>query len=163
MSTKARLVKPENTLKKKVGHGGFNEVDLVKAQKGIDSNDIDFRPMGADLLGELDVALERIDSGATADADKMGEIMYPLMQLKSQGALFKYPLISRISHATLDFLEAIDGVDNDVLVIVGAYKKTIKAILALQLTGEGTEVGTQLLNELQGAFSRYQKSKQSKV
>lgn len=160
MSKKGKLVKPENTLKKKVGNGGFNEVDLVKAQAGIDSNQIDFRPLASDLLKELDDVLAKIKAGEMADNEKLGHIMYPLMQLKSQGGLFQYPIVSRISHSTLDFLENIDGVDGDVLSIVIAYRKTMQAIIAMQMKGADTPAGNMLQIELENAFARYNKSKQ---
>ena len=43
--SKGKLVKPENTLKKKVGHGGFDAKVLEKAQDMIENNTIDFRPI----------------------------------------------------------------------------------------------------------------------
>jgi len=163
MSNNSKLVKPENTLKKKVGTGGFNETDLVKAQQGLEKNDIDFRPQANDFLGELDVTLEKISSGQMPEDEQLDAIMYPMMQLKSQGGLFQYPLITKISHATLDFLENIEGIDSDVITITEAYRKTIKAVLALQIKDPANKTGLQLLDELSKAFTRYNTAKQKTV
>lgn len=163
MSTESKLVKPENTLKKKVGTGGFNERDLVKAQQGIEKNDIDFRPQGNDFLAELDAVLTKIKAKEMPDNEQLDAIMYPMMQLKSQGGLFQYPLITKISHATLDFLENITGIDDDVITITEAYKKTVKAVLTLQIKDPANKTGLQLLDELMKAFSRYNSAKQKAV
>ncbi len=157
-----KLVKPENALKKKVGTGGFNETDLVRAQQGIDNNKIDFRPLGFDLLKELSVAIAEVEKGPYAnksDEEKFSVLMYPLMQLKSQGGLFQYPLVSTISHVTLDFLENIKSVDADVIAIVAAYQKSVQAILILEMKNDTHPVGKQLLEEMRSVFARYRKSR----
>lgn len=162
MRSTGKLVKPENMLKKKVGAGGFNDSDLVRAQQGIDNNKIDFRPLGLDLIKELDTAIADVTHGAYADKSdeqKFSVLMYPLMQLKSQGGLFQYPLVSRISHITLDFLENITSVDNDVVAIVAAYKKAVQAILTLEIKNETHPIAKQLLTEMDAVFTRYRKSR----
>jgi hypothetical protein len=163
MAGKSRLVKPENTLKKKAGSGGFNEKDLVKAQSMIENNEIDFRPLGADLLKELDEVLADIRAGKIDLAGSLGNIMYPMMQLKSQGGLFKYPLITQISHLMLDFLESITEADEDILEITGAYRRTIHAVLTLEIKGKDTKEGRDLCLALRDAFERYYKVSRKKV
>ena len=159
MSSKVKMVKPENTLKKKVGSGGFNETDLIKAQQGIDKNDIDFRPLAQDLLTELDAVLKAIEENKIPVEKQFDGIMYPMMQLKSQGGLFKYPLVSHISHKALDFLENIAGPDSDVMLIVVAYRNSVQAMIKLQLKEIDSPVGSKLVNELDLAFARYKKAK----
>ncbi len=160
MSIKSKLVKPENTLKKKVGNGGFNEKDLIKAQEGIEKNDIDFRPMAKDLIAELDVVVAQIKDGSMPVPEQLGNIMYPMMQLKSQGTLFRYPLVTKISHTMLDFLESIDEPNKDVMVITDAYKNSVNAMLALQIKDPAHKAGNQLIEELQKAFARYTSTRQ---
>ena len=77
MRSSGKLVKPENMLKKKVGAGGFNDSDLVRAQQGIDNNKIDFRPLGLDLVKEL-VAMHELEiSDEKEYAEKLlAEISY---------------------------------------------------------------------------------------
>ena len=154
---KSKIVKPENTLKKKAGNGGFKESDLVKAQSMIENNEIDFRPMGNEFLAELDQVLADIRDGKIEGPKILDSIMYPMMQLKSQGGLFKYPLITQVSHLMLDFLESIDTADDDIIEITGAYRKTIHAILTLEIKGKESKEGVQLCLALRDAFERYYK------
>ncbi len=159
MTSKVKMVKPENTLKKKVGSGGFNETDLIKAQQGIENNDIDFRPLANDLLAELNTVLKAIEEDKISVDKQFAEIMYPMLQLKAQGGLFKYPLVSHISHKALDFLENIDGPDGDVIKIVVAYHNSVQAMIKLQLKEVESPVGSKLVAELEQAFARYKKAK----
>lgn len=160
---KSKIIKPDNTLKKKAGSGGFKESDLIKAQTMIENNEIDFRPLGDDLLKELDQALADIRSGKIEMAKALDAIMYPMMQLKSQGGLFKFPLVTQISHLMLDFLESIPEGDNDVLEITDAYRRTIHAILTLEIKGKDTKEGRQLCLALRDAFERYYKVNKKKM
>mgnify|MGYP001558601707 CR=1 FL=1 len=105
MSKKSKIIKPENTLKKKAGNGGFKDTDLVKAQTMIQTNEIDFRPLGVEMLKELNDIMAGIKAGTIGQAEYFDKLMYPLMQLKSQGALFRYPSVTGMSQILLDLLE----------------------------------------------------------
>lgn len=162
MADTGKLVTPENTLKKKVGSGGFDEGDLVRAQHSIDNNRIDFRPLGLELLNELTKALEEVRTGSFVskpDEEKFGILMYPLMQLKSQGGLFQYPLVTSISHITLDFLEDLEKADEDVFAIVSAYQKSVHAMLSMEIKTETHPLGGKFLSEMEAVFTRYKKSR----
>lgn len=155
MNKKAKIVKPENTLKKKAGNGGFNESDLVKAQNMIQTNEIDFRPLGVDMLKELNDVMAGIKSGAIAPGQYFDMLMYPLMQLKSQGALFRYPSVSHITHILIDLLENIREIDANALEIVAAYAKSLQAMLALQVKEVDSKVSQELCKALADACDRY--------
>lgn len=155
MDKKAKLVKPENTLKKKAGNGGFNEKDLVKAQDMIQTNEIDFRPLGVDMLKELNTVMSGISAGTIPQSDYFDLLMYPLMQLKSQGALFRYPSVSHITHILIDLLENIKEIDKNALEIVAAYAKSLQAMLTLQVKEVESKVATELCKALGDACDRY--------
>ena len=89
----------------------------------------------------------------------MGNLMYPVMQLKAQGGLFHYPLISEISHIIIDFLENIPGLDEIVMDITEAYRKSINAIVSAQLKDQNTAHGKSLHIELDKVCNRYYKLK----
>ena len=152
---KSKIVKPENTLKKKAGNGGFKESDLVKAQKGIDTNEIDFRPLGVDMLRELNDVMAKIKDRSLGQDEYFDMLMYPLMQLKSQGGLFRYPAVSKISQILIDLLENIPVIDNNALEIVVAYAKSLQAMLTLQIKENDNKVAVELCKALSDACDRY--------
>ncbi len=155
MNKRSKLVTPENTLKKKAGNGGFKESDLVKAQNMIQTNEIDFRPLGVDMLKELNDILLNIKAGKISPSEYFNHLMYPLMQLKSQGALFRYPSVSHMSQILLDLLENIPEIDKNALEIVAAYAKSLQAILALQVREVDAKVTQELSKALSDACDRY--------
>lgn len=157
MSEQTKLVRPENKLKKKVGSGGFKESDLIKAQSMIENNKIDFKPIALDLLVELDQVLTDIASGKISNKDALGSIMYPLMQLRAQGSLFHYPVITSISDIVVDFIDSVGKLDDDVMEIVVAYQKSAQAILSLGIKDANSKVGKDLCGALKDACQRYKK------
>ena len=159
MEEKTKLIKPQNTLKKKVGHGGFRSSDLIKAQAAIENNKIDFKPIARDLLKELSEILSSIDSGQVKPSDSLGVIMYPLMQLRAQGSLFHYPSITHISDIVVDFLDSVAVIDSDILEILTAYQKAANAVLSFEIKDASSKVGQDLCDELKAVCQRYKEAK----
>lgn len=159
MSNNSKLVKPNNTLKKKVGHGGFKESDLMKAQSMIENNKIDFKPIAEDFVKDIGEILDQISSGTIEGKDALGSVMYPIMQLRAQGALFHYPVITNVSDIIVDFVDGVGLLDADVIEIIVAYKNAIAAILKLGIKDASNKAGQQISSELRAACLRYKKSK----
>lgn len=162
MSEQTKLVKPENKLKKKVGHGGFKESDLIKAQSMIENNTIDFKPIAIGLLAELKEALSEVEEDKTNSKEGLGKILYPLMQLRAQGSLFHYPVITSISDIIVDFLDGVGVLDDDVIEIVQGYQKSLQAILTLGIKDDVNPVGKDLRKALAEACQRYKKFRVAK-
>lgn len=155
MSKKSKIVKPENLLKKKAGNGGFNETDLVKAQTMIQTNKIDFKPLGSEMLKELTDIMAGIKAKSIQPQEYFDLLMYPLMQLKSQGGLFSYPSVSAMTKILIDLLENIKQIDANALEIVSAYMKSLQAILALEVKATDAKVAKELCVALSDACDRY--------
>ncbi|MDY0008975.1 MAG: hypothetical protein RBS08_04650 [Bdellovibrionales bacterium] len=155
----AELISPPNRLKEKVGSGGIDENVLQKAQELLERNTINFDPIANMLLDLLVEAIADAKSGALKGEDALGAMIYPAMQLKAQGTMFHYPLVSDISHILVNFLETVEDLNRDVLDIVVAHKMAIKAVLASQLKGDGGKTGKELREALMEACGRYYRSK----
>jgi hypothetical protein len=158
VTTLAKLFMPENKLKKKVGHGGFSNATLESAQKAIENNDIDFKPIADEMLDQINQLLDT--AKITADFDEstlMDDFLYPLMQLKSQGALFHYPIVTKISDTVVDILENIPVLDKNVIEIIEAYAKSVKAMMMLEIKNENNKMGLELCQALSDACQRYYK------
>ena len=77
------------------------------------------------------------------------------MNLKSNGALFGYPLISDIATNMLRFIETRSKVDEDLLDIIQLYLDSQNIIINQKIKGTGGSVGLQIQDELQNACRRY--------
>ncbi len=157
--SETKLVKPENTLKKKAGNGGFDERVLLKAQDMIETNTIEFVPVANDLVAQLGNLITGLKATTVISRQQMDEIMYPLMQLKSQGSLFHYNPITNMSHTILDFVENVPAFDEDIVKILEAYKKSINAILKLKIKDEKNKIARDLQKELIDVCERYKTAK----
>ena len=151
----AELIMPPNKLKEKVGTGGLDERVISRAQQLIESNTEDFRPIAATLIDLLETEIAKAQSGHLKGEAAIEAMIYPAMQLKAQGAMFKYPLVTDISGTLVGFLEVIKEVNKDALEIVIAHKMAIKAVLRAQIKGDGGAQGLALREELKDACMRF--------
>lgn len=154
---KAEFVNPPNHLKAKVGNGSLSEDILNKAQALLEKNTIDFTPLGEMYL---DAVMKGIEQARTPPEEMDNEviiagILFPTMQLKANGGMFHYDLITRISDRIIQFLEVVESIDNDALEIILAYHTTIRAILLGKIQGDGGDRGLALMNALIEACYRY--------
>jgi hypothetical protein len=153
----AELLTPPNRLKEKVGNGGLDEAVLVKAQELLENNTVDFRPIALMLVDVLHEAIADAKSGALKGEEAINAMLYPAMQMKAQGAMFHYPLVSEISNTLVNFLETVPDVDKDVVDIVVHHKFAINAVLGSQIKGDGGKLGRELREALLDACTRYYK------
>ena len=77
------------------------------------------------------------------------------MELKANGAMFEYPLISAVAGVLLNFLEVIPELNDDALDIVAVHRSTLNVIVTGKLRGGGGNDGAALLQELADACDRY--------
>lgn len=154
----AEIITPPNVLKQKVGSGGLSPNILKKAQSLLEENTADFKPMAEMYLQSLHDGLEE---ARHADLEKddyeiiIGSLIFPTMQLKANGGMFNYQLISQMSEKLIHFLEVIEIPDRDSLQIVGAFHTSMRAVVSAEIRGDGGSYGKDLLGALIEACYRY--------
>lgn len=153
----AELLTPPNRLKEKVGTGGIDETVLKKAQTLIETNTVDFKPIATLLLEQLNKTTVEARTGATTGETAIEAIIYPAMQLKSQGSMFHYPLVTDFSDILVNFLETVESVDQEMLNIVDAHRLSMSIVLSGQITSNNDPAAKDLRTALIDACSRYYK------
>ena len=156
---KAELIIPPNILKKKIGSGGIDDALIAKAQKSLENNVVDFKPIAMGLIDELALASRNAENNATRGEAAVKALLYPAMQLKAQGVLFHFPLVSDISDNLISFLETVDDIDGDVLDIVNVHKMAVSVVITTDMRGPGNEQGRVLKDSLTDVCARYYKTK----
>jgi hypothetical protein len=154
---KAEFMVPPNILKTKVGSGGLSEEILNKAQALLEEHTVEFTPLASVYLESLHEGIE-IAKGHTAHDQiepVIAKMLYPAMQLKANGAMFHYDLITDIAEKLIYFLEVIEEPDIEAVEIILAFYTTMKAIMQGKITGSGGEHGQSLLIALNNACLRY--------
>lgn len=149
------FISPRNTLKEKVGDGGIPAYVLKKSQDYLEANPVDFVPFAYRFLERLESIRADHLQAAKHPKETVSEITNIIMQLKSNGSMFHYQLISMISDVMLRFLENVAKIDSDFLEIFTVYNKVLNIILNKRLTGNGGREGYILTQELHSACLRY--------
>lgn len=154
---KAELLKPKNEIKQKAGSGGLDPRTIDQAQNKIENNDVDFKPIAAELLMTLDKAIADSRSAQLTGTQAIESIIYPVMQLKAQGGMFHYPLVTDIADILVNFMETLNTIDKDAIDIADAHKKTLQIIMAKEIRGKQGPVQDQFRQALNEACERYYK------
>ena len=156
---RARFFRPPNTLKQKVGSGGLAKDILDKAQLLLEENRIDFEPIALCYMELLRRALDKANNPPANASDTLllDGLISPIMQLKANGGMFHYPLVTKISEEIVLFLENVKRPDTDVQEIIHAYETTISAILQGEIKGDGGVKGENLFLAIKDACRRYEK------
>jgi hypothetical protein len=152
---KVRYHNPPNILREKCGYGGIAPDKLTQAQTFINENPLDFAPIAAAILKRLDAGIDDARRRKVYDRAAMSAISGPVMELKANGAMFGYHLISDVAAVLLNFLEIIGELNEDAVNIVVVHRQTLHVIVTNKLQGSGGGHGTALLQELCEACERY--------
>jgi hypothetical protein len=155
---RAEFIKPPNTVKAKVGSGGLSESLLNKAQQILENNTTDFAPLAEMYLTSLQNAIDqaKVLVGFQGDHEMaITAMIYPAMQLKANGAMFHFPIVTLLADKKVQFLEVIESIDQDVIDLSNAFIVTIRAVLASQIREHKHPQGQELLSALDGACRRY--------
>lgn len=156
----AEFIVPPNILKEKVGDGGIAHELIEKAENYIKNNEQDFQPIAENYFQILDEASQKAKDGDIQGAEAFEAILYPLSQLKAQGAMFKQPIVSDLAAMLINFLEVIDDLDHQVISIIMVHKMTLQAVITKKLPADiETKQNQDLKDALQKACIRYFQNK----
>lgn len=156
-SRKPRFIDPPNILRQKCGKGGIEPLRLERADEFIDNNPLDFSPYALEIMGRLAAIIKQAKSGKLKGKEALDMLTRPIMELKANGGMFKYMLVSHIADIVLNFLETIDELNADVFEIIDAHQNALSVIIANKLQGSGGKEGKALADELDNACKRYYK------
>lgn len=155
---RAEFITPPNTLKLKAGSGGLDQKIIEKAQKMIDESGIDFVPIGQRYLVALTegIRLTETRRREVEDETLIATMLYPAMQLKANGGMFKYPLITLVAAKLIRFLEHIKEPNDDAMDIINGFATSLQAIMLMgEKSTEVNEHGEELTQALDEACERY--------
>ncbi len=154
---RAEFIKLPNTLKAKVGDGGLSEDILKKAELLLENNTSEFGPLGEMYLVALAKGIEQSKSVRDIEYNEyiISTMIYPAMQLKANGGMFHYQLVTRIADQLIQFLEVIEYPDIEAVEIILAFHTALRAIVTGRIKGDGGKYGNDLSRALNDACVRY--------
>lgn len=157
---KAHFITPPNKLKEKVGSGGLTEAILDSAQSLLEKHTENFRPLADLYLQKLAAAIAKAkqtspDDGEEAEETAIQVMIEPAMQLKANGGMFKFPLITEVSDILIHFLEVIDRPDTEAIEIAEAFYTTMRLIVRSEIRQNNSSESHALTQALNDACQRY--------
>ena len=102
---KVKFYQPPNRLRVKVGTGGLDETLIRHAQKILDETTLDFGPMADEYIDVLDEALNDLKETDNPDRDDILKVTLPVMQIKANGGMFRYQLVTDVANILLNLDE----------------------------------------------------------
>ncbi len=168
---KVRQFHLRNKLKEKAGVGravsGESTIAkeaLVRALQEMKKSQEDYpdwvRQTLNDLADDLKTAGEKNDVARQKHFKHIGQLAH---ELKSQGGTFGYPLISVFGKSLNEFTEKEVGyVTDDHLEIVKAHIDLMRAVIKDRISGDGGNVGRELMMVLERAIKKYSTPAMSK-
>lgn len=153
----AEFIQVPNNVKKKVGSGGLDRHIIEAAQKIIERNDYDFIPQAQRYLSALREGMYLINTQRDRfEIDGLlATLAQPAIQLRSNGAMFSYPLISKIADLMIRFIETLEALDNNAIDVLNGFVTALNAVIVSEMQGEISEDGKQLYRALEDACARY--------
>ncbi|MGH1376883.1 MAG: hypothetical protein ACRBCK_11110 [Alphaproteobacteria bacterium] len=153
----AEFIMPPNIIKAKVGSGGLNESILQRTQQLLEEHAQDFAPLADIYLTQMKKGLDEAKqlTQTSENEEAIAKVLLPCVQLKANGAMFQYPLVTRIADRFVQFMEVVERLDNETIHIAEAFHTTIKVVVTGKIKGDGGAQGEALVNELNNACMRY--------
>ena len=162
---KNKMIQVPNVLKDKAGEGGEAPIMAIKeAQMFMTNNEIDFKPMAARHLKQIDAdfkSFQNADDKKEKD-DYLKKIIENIMQIKAHGGMFHYQIMSNIANVVLHFLDSITEYHPELYQIIEAHNNSIRIVIKRNIKGDGGMQGQAIMEELQNVTKRYQKKYGSK-
>lgn len=156
MSNGVKIHKANRMLQAKTGTGAVDAEVVKKAEAKVEEKKVDFEPMAQGFLDQMGKALAQAkESEVVHLADIKQDLTNAIMQLKANGTMFDYQLVSELADMLLSFIEAIPDLDNDVVDILDVNHKTLCLVVKSKMSGDGGQAGETLKTEIRGAVQRY--------
>jgi hypothetical protein len=152
----AEFIKPNQSLKLAIGHGGLDTAILEQAQKVIDDNTIDFMPIATRQLSALQecIKIAKTQKNKHDTNSLIAIIVNPAMQLKANGGMFGYPIVTKISGLLIHFMEVVNDLDDNVFDLLNGFVTSLNAVIIGGIRN-GDSGGDQLFNAINDACQRY--------
>lgn len=157
-----RFINPPNMLKSKVGgssrgNGTIDKQAMLAAQAAIDSRAKDYPIWAKKDIEELAGALQTALSDKPNLKTHLDQVSILVHDIRTHGTTYGYPLITKVGTSLYDFCIHTNG-SNAQLEVITAHVNALRAIIGQGMSGDGGEVGAELLNMLRLASNKFMAS-----
>lgn len=147
-----QIIPPDNKLKQKIGHGGFDVANIKKAEKRLETVRSEFPSIARRELHSINASLLALYD----PVHLLKDIFAAAVDLKSNGGLFSYNTISAIADSLIRFTEKLTTIDEDSLTIIQLHYDALQLVFEQGHDAMTTEQRVEMLSGLQKAVAKYQ-------
>lgn len=152
-----------NSLKDKTGGAGAgNEIPelpagvLEQAEESLERAVLDFTDWATEYLKNLSKLCDDAMQNESKRVLQFSEINGLAHELRGQGGTFGYPLISIFGKSLFDSTREGCPLTENQVEIVKAHIDAMRAVIREKISGDGGDVGKEIVESLQQAISRYE-------
>ena len=145
------LIELPNTLKIKVGSGGFDPVALNRAEVAVEELAEGYE---ARLIAEVAAFDEAFRAMRRNSAWDMGRLFAFAHGLRGEAGTYGYPLVSAIGNTLARFLDGRAALAEADVEIVESHVNALRAVAGRKVKGDGGEIGAQLVEGLAAMVTR---------
>lgn len=146
-----QIIAPDNKLKQKLGHGGFDGSNIKKAEKRLAAARTEFPSIARRELHSINASLLALYD----PVHLLKDIFAAAVDLKSNGGLFSYNTISAIADSLIHFTEKLTTIDEDSLTIIQLHYDALQLVFEQGHDAMTTEQRVEMLSGLQKAVTKY--------
>jgi hypothetical protein len=150
-----QIIKASRALQRRVGTGEIEANAVYQAEQALKNPTIDFSPIGKGFLEHFELAILHAQDESVAAPKRIEVLTRPVMDLKANARMFGYDLVTQLTNIMLGLLEITPQINNDLLDIMRAHHRSLSIMIDRKMTGDGGQVGTQLVRELRESCGRY--------
>lgn len=155
----ARIVRPENKLRKKIGPDvNMREIlapDVVRnAQKVIASKTEDFLGWARDDLAEMERAYTLMQKQGV-EQEYIRVILIGAEKLRDRSGTFGYQLGSQIAKSLVKFCNELKGLEEFALVVIRKHLDGLETVFRADMQGDGGKLGAELMDGLRKLIAKY--------
>ena len=148
-----RIIKPDFSLKDKIGFDGICELlepkRLEKAQKLVDSDKEEFLDEILPELRKAEELADKIPAQANISGDVLEEFSRKILDIKSSSGMYGYPFASEIARSLFKFVsDCENNMDEKRIKVIKVHLKAINVIFNQQIHGTGSSAGEMLMDGL---------------
>jgi hypothetical protein len=123
-----KIVKATSSLKKKAGSGGFDPRSVAMAEKRLAEAKSMFPKIAASDIEVIGYALRQLEH-ATQTKQWLERIQWSAIELKSNGAMFQYPLVTAVASSLCTMLDQIQILTPKAQEVTELHLKTLILVL----------------------------------
>jgi chemotaxis protein histidine kinase CheA len=153
-SATVKIFQPDNNLKKKLGHGGFDTRNIEKAEQRLLAARTEFPSIARRELHMINASLLALYD----PAHLLKEIFAAAVDLKANGGLFSYDVISAIADSLMDFTENLTEPNVNSLMIMQLHYDALQLVFEQGHDAMTVEQRDEMLDGLRKAVDKFRQN-----